>query len=444
MEIARLLAGPAAVSLSFLLAAKQVEPVASHFYLFAWYGLIVTCDQWVRRLEGRSLISRCGPGFGLLMLWSATAWFFFEFVNFRLENWYYVLVTDRGWVRAAGVFLAFATVFPGIFFIAHLLACTRFPRSIRGPALAMTPLRLELLQVAGAACLLLAFWFPRYCFPLVWVFAIAAVAPVNYRRGIDSLLRQLESGEYAPTLRMLLAGLIAGGFWELFNFWSRARWIYTVPFFEELKLFEMPLAGFLGFPPFAVECACLYRLLVWHRLAPPFGEFSGQQPQANRAFFLPLAAAVALLFFRGRLHGGGEAHHYLADPSRRKGGPGTRSSLSPAGSRGTLPDPARGLRFGPAMAGDCRHPRRKGSRGPEAHRRTVPPPGNRGALGGISCTGRASGASTTSAAWKRRKFWNACGLPHGKTSACQGPPRSGSGLEGFPRTGNYCFLRCRY
>ena len=33
-EIARLLAGPAAVSLSFLLAARQVEPVASHFYLF--------------------------------------------------------------------------------------------------------------------------------------------------------------------------------------------------------------------------------------------------------------------------------------------------------------------------------------------------------------------------------------------------------------------------
>ena len=126
MEIARLLAGPAAVSLSFLLAANQVEPVASHFYLFAWYGLIVTCDQWVRRLEGRSLISRCGPGFGLLMLWSAAAWFFFEFVNFRLENWYYVFVTDRGWIRAAGVFLAFATVFPGIFFIAHLLSSAGF------------------------------------------------------------------------------------------------------------------------------------------------------------------------------------------------------------------------------------------------------------------------------------------------------------------------------
>ena len=296
MEIARLLSGPAAVCLSFLLAAGQVEPVASHFYLFAWYGLIITCDQWVRRLEGRSPISRCGPGFGLLMLWSAAAWFFFELINLRLENWYYVLVTDRDWIRAAGVFLAFATVFPGIFFIAHLLSCLGFSRSIRGPSLPMTPRRLALLQVAGSACLLLALWFPRYCFPLAWIFAVAAIAPINYRRGIDGLLRQLEAGEYSPTLRMLLAGLIAGGFWELFNFWSRARWIYTVPFFEELKLFEMPLAGFLGFPPFAVECACLYRLLVWHRMAPAFGEFSGQQRHPNRPLLLPLAAAAALLF----------------------------------------------------------------------------------------------------------------------------------------------------
>ena len=49
----------------------------------------------------------------------------------------------------------------------------------------MTPLRLALLQVAGAACLLLALWLPRYCFPLVWIFAVAAVAPINYRRGLD-------------------------------------------------------------------------------------------------------------------------------------------------------------------------------------------------------------------------------------------------------------------
>ena len=74
-------------------------------------------------------------------------------------------------------------------------------------------------------------------------------SPPNYRLGLDGYLRQLERGDYGQTLRLLLAGLIAGLFWEFFNFWARAKWIYTVPFFDELKLFEMPVAGFLGFPP---------------------------------------------------------------------------------------------------------------------------------------------------------------------------------------------------
>jgi hypothetical protein len=37
--------------------------------------------------------------------------------------------------------------------------------------------------------------------------------------------------------------------------------MYTVPGFESLKVFEMPLAGFLGFPPFALECAAVVGFL---------------------------------------------------------------------------------------------------------------------------------------------------------------------------------------
>jgi hypothetical protein len=45
-----------------------------------------------------------------------------------------------------------------------------------------------------------------------------------------------------------------GFLWELFNFWAGSKWIYTVPYVGSLKVFEMPILGFLGFPPFAVEC----------------------------------------------------------------------------------------------------------------------------------------------------------------------------------------------
>ena len=71
-----------------------------------------------------------------------------------------------------------------------------------------------------------------------------------------------------------------------------------MPFFEELKLFEMPLAGFLGFPSFAVECALVYRLLVWYRLAPPLGAHRDQRLGPTKvwnAFVIVLLAAAFAL-----------------------------------------------------------------------------------------------------------------------------------------------------
>ena len=57
---------------------------------------------------------------------------------------------------------------------------------------------------------------------------------------------------------MLAAGWVCGIFWEFWNFWAEARWIYIFPIFQDWKLFAMPLPGFLGFPPFAVECFVLF------------------------------------------------------------------------------------------------------------------------------------------------------------------------------------------
>src|SRR2546430_11193161 len=60
----------------------------------------------------------------------------------------------------------------------------------------------------------------------------------------------------------MAAGLFAGVLWESFNAASRAKWIYTVPFLEHVKLFEMPPIGFLGFPFFALEVWSLYHVLA--------------------------------------------------------------------------------------------------------------------------------------------------------------------------------------
>jgi hypothetical protein len=79
--------------------------------------------------------------------------------------------------------------------------------------------------------------------PLIWGVTALLLAPINYRHGIDGWLSQWQRDVLGPTLRMLLAGGIAGGFWEFFNFWARGKWTYTVPVFDEIKRFEMPLLG---------------------------------------------------------------------------------------------------------------------------------------------------------------------------------------------------------
>ena len=297
LRILLLALGPAFIAASFFLMYQRVEPFATFFYLCAWYGLIFTLDRLIAAREGRSLVRRCGPGFLLVLFWSAVVWLFFELLNLRLANWYYVFVPDHAVLRYTNSLVAFATVFPGIFWIDHYLALRGVGAQRRGRPLRFSPGGLRGLQIAGVVCLALPMAWPRYFFPLVWLSTALMLAPVNYRRSREGLLGQLAEGDYGPLVRMLLAGLIAGFFWEFFNFWARAKWIYTVPFFDELKLFEMPVAGFLGFPPFAVECAIVYRTLVSRRLAPAFGAYTSQQTEIGRpgrAALVVLAAVAGL------------------------------------------------------------------------------------------------------------------------------------------------------
>lgn len=290
-----LLLGPIWLAMTYALAGAGVEPIATHFYLCAWAGLIFTFDRLIAHCDGRSLLRRIGAtGMLQMFFWSAVAWFFYELCNFRLQNWYYILVEDQPLLRMLATFVAFGTVFPGIFWIDTWLERAGLNRVIRIPVLQMTPGRRMTMVVAGCGFFCLWLADPVHFYPLVWGGTFLLLAPLNERLGIDGLLRQLQRGDLGPTVRLLVAGFIAGGCWEFFNFWARAKWIYTVPFFDELKLFEMPLLGFIGFPPFAVECACTYRLLVWARLCPPFGAFRQQGP-ARTGTVLTFLTVIALV-----------------------------------------------------------------------------------------------------------------------------------------------------
>jgi hypothetical protein len=101
-------------------------------------------------------------------------------------------------------------------------------------------------------------WPSRYLAAPVWLGFIFLLEPINLRLGGESLLRDFHLGEYSRFKNLILSGFLCGFLWEFWNYWSRAKWHYTVPIMEHVKLFEMPLPGYLGFPAFALECFAMY------------------------------------------------------------------------------------------------------------------------------------------------------------------------------------------
>jgi hypothetical protein len=108
----------------------------------------------------------------------------------------------------------------------------------------------------------------------LWLGFILLIDPLNARAGNESIAGDWARGHSDRLVNLLAAGLICGVLWEFWNYWSGTKWIYNVPILPEIKLFEMPVLGFGGFPPFAVECFAIYvaiRRLFWRSAARPVG-----------------------------------------------------------------------------------------------------------------------------------------------------------------------------
>lgn len=282
-----------------LLLVLRLEPALTWFYPLVWWSYIFMVDAVVFRRTGRSLIwgdgRRIDNRFLLMAAWSAVIWLIFETFNLRLDNWWYHGVPPNRAVRWTGTLISFATVVPLLAETERLLASFHLFARTATPRLVITPGLLFTAQTAGGAMLLACLLIPHYAFPLVWGGFVLLIDPINDRAGAPSLLRDWAEGRPGRTYRLLVAGFIAGLLWELWNFWAIARWSYTVPFVGGLKLFEMPLAGFLGFPHFALEAFALYQFFC-----RPWGvgiwPESGHPPVRSPMTVTIPAIALSLLF----------------------------------------------------------------------------------------------------------------------------------------------------
>jgi len=260
----------------------RIEPFSSWHTPICWTGYILFADGLVLMLRGSSWISAAPAEFAFLAVVSVPLWLAFEFFNLFIRNWHYINLPENLAWRTLGYAWSFATIWPGIFETADLVGALRAGRSALPPR--ATPVRPRpdpaVTRVSGVGALSMAAGAAMLAWPLawpspylaapVWLGFILLLDPLNARLGAEALTRDWREGRTDRVINLMLAGLVCGLLWESWNYWARTKWIYSVPILERFKVFEMPVAGYLGFPAFALECFTMYAIVrraVWRR--PP-------------------------------------------------------------------------------------------------------------------------------------------------------------------------------
>jgi hypothetical protein len=281
--------------LSEIFLFEKVDPFYTWFYSFAWWSYILIVDAVVYRLKGNSLILSRTKEFFLMIPWSIFVWLIFEAANLSLKNWYYINLPHSLVERWLGYAIAYGTVLPGMFETTELLEALGLLKNSGIKKTVISRGGHSVLILLGALCLTSALLIPEYFFPLIWMGFTFLLEPFNYRFGGKSLLRDVEEGSPRKIFLLLIAGLICGFLWEFWNFWARSKWIYTVPFFDRGKGFEMPFLGFLGFPPFAVQAYVMYNFVSLFRSGRGWEESTYRLNRERRTRPLTMILAAILI-----------------------------------------------------------------------------------------------------------------------------------------------------
>ena len=269
------LAGLAIVLFGEILLAAPVYIIGVYFTPIQWTGYILLVDAAIFYRSGSSLISSRRKEFLAMLPWSVACWLIFEAYNLRLHNWSYVGLPENAVFRNIGYAWSFATIFPAVLETAELIALLVSPgaKSLNGGTAAAASMQFRggpwsiVSILLGVLCLAVPLVVPESLaakmFGLVWIGFVFLLDPLNALVGGRALFAR--DGVANPALMFALgaSGLVCGILWEFWNYWAIAKWIYTVPIsFAGPKLFEMPLLGFLGFIPFALECYVMQQFLL--------------------------------------------------------------------------------------------------------------------------------------------------------------------------------------
>ena len=231
-------------------------------YAPLWAGFILIMNALCVKRSGHSPMTDHPWAYLATFPASSLFWWFFEYLNRYVWNWYYLGIADLSpFEYTLYATICFASVLPGVCAVAAFLHTFR-PFSdehyadmgrvnLRGWRAVCVLTFVALLGLTGIV------FFPRYAYPLLWLSPLMVFLLVQVALKEPCALDCLAVGNWAVVLRFSLAALICGFCWETWNYYALAKWVYAVPFVHRFQIWEMPLMGFAGYLPFGLECAAV-------------------------------------------------------------------------------------------------------------------------------------------------------------------------------------------
>jgi hypothetical protein len=235
-------------------------------YIFPalWLSFILVVNSLEYRRTGKCTLLTTNR-FLLLFPLSAAYWWYFEYLNSFVENWYY-LNRDVG-TRELFIFssLAFSTVLPAVISTNNLISnFIVIEKKIRILPLftslnpKLTASAVLVASVIGLACMGI---FPEYLFPLVWISPLLIIVSIQSLFDRPHIFSGLAEGNLNPIISSALAALICGVFWETWNYYSMPKWQYSIPYLDAFRIFEMPVLGYSGYLPFGLLCVTMGEMI---------------------------------------------------------------------------------------------------------------------------------------------------------------------------------------
>ena len=242
------------------------EELQKYTFFPLWFGFVLVINGLTLSRKGHCLLQTRTWFFFTLFPLSALFWWYFEYLNRFVQNWYYLggeNISAAEYIIHASI--CFSTVLPAVLSTYELLLT--FPR-LSGAFAYWHPVALAVKKPIGWVLLVMATLslsflavFPDYLFPLVWISPLLVIVGGQLVTGTPTIFSGVEKGDWQHVVIPALAALTCGLFWELWNWKSLAHWEYSVPFVHRFQIFEMPLLGYAGYLPFGLECAAVVLLL---------------------------------------------------------------------------------------------------------------------------------------------------------------------------------------